>query len=195
LSDRPRQKYVRKKEGKIMEVISAHHDKGIAHLKLASIVKIDRKNLTPYMKRLRRKGLVKREKGKQGKYYPTTKGNRGASITADIFSKAAAGMILANKDFPMDSPFLRNIVTDKPFEYALVMFSNKIGSIITYFLIQSMNPANKIMGNDTKNDGAPFFCCYQMNFAGFDYNRCFQRFALVNSMAIKNLYKKDINKI
>jgi hypothetical protein len=61
------------------------------------------------MKKLISKGLVKRGKGKQGKYYPTTKRNRGTSITADIFSKAAAGMILADKDFPIDSPFLRNI--------------------------------------------------------------------------------------
>ena len=147
----PHEQYVRKTEGRIMEVITAHRDSGIAHLRLAHILKIDRKNLTPYMKRLRSKGLVKRGKGKQGNYYPSTRGNRGTSITADIFSEAAAGMILADKDFPIDSPFLRNMVTDKPFEYALVMFSNKIGSIITYFLIQSMNPDNKIMG-DTKND-------------------------------------------
>ena len=147
----PHEQYVRKTEGRIMEVITAHRDSGIVHLRLAHILKIDRKNLTPYMKRLRSKGLVKRGKGKQGNYYPSTRGNRGTSITADIFSEAAAGMILADKDFPIDSPFLRNMVTDKPFEYALVMFSNKIGSIITYFLIQSMNPDNKIMG-DTKND-------------------------------------------
>jgi predicted transcriptional regulator len=134
-----------------MEVISAHRDSGIAHLRLAYLVKINRKNLTHYMKRLTSKGLVKRGKGKQGKYHPTTKGNRGTSITADIFSKAAAGMILADKDFPIDSPFLRNIVTDSTLEDALFKFSNKIGAIITYFLIQSMNPANKIMG-DTKND-------------------------------------------
>ena len=151
LSDLPRQEYVRKTEGRIMEVISANRDSGIAHLQLAHIVKINRKNLTPYMKRLTSKGLVKREKGKQGKYYPTTKGNRGTSITADIFSKAAAGMILANEDFPVDSPFLRNIVTDSTLEDAVFKFSNKIGAIITYFLIQSMNPSNKIMG-DTKND-------------------------------------------
>jgi predicted transcriptional regulator len=147
----PHEQYVRKTEGRIMEVITAHRDSGIAHLRLAQIVKINRKNLTPYMKRLTSKGLVKRGKGKQGKYYPTTNGNRGTSITADIFSKAAAGMILADKDFPIDSPFLRNIVTDSTLEDALFKFSNKIGAIITYFLIQSMNPANKIMG-DTKND-------------------------------------------
>ncbi|HET7284950.1 MAG TPA: hypothetical protein VFI70_09720 [Nitrososphaeraceae archaeon] len=58
-------------------------------------------------------------------------------------------MILADKDF--HSPFLRNMVTDKSLEYSLVMFSSKIGAIITYLLIQSMNPDNKIMG-DTKND-------------------------------------------
>jgi predicted transcriptional regulator len=72
LSDLPCQEYVRKTEGRIMEVISAHRDSGIAHLRLAHIVKIDRKNITPYKKRLISKGLVKRRKCKQGKYYPTT---------------------------------------------------------------------------------------------------------------------------
>jgi predicted transcriptional regulator len=148
----PHEQYVRKTEGRIIEVISAHRDSGISHLRLAHIVKIDRKNLTPYMKRLMSKGLVKRGKGKQGKYYPTTKGNRGTSITADIFGKAAAGMILADKDFRVDSPFFRNIITNNTLEYALFKFSNKIGGIITYLLIHSMDPANKIMGNDTKND-------------------------------------------
>ena len=31
------------------------------------------------------------------------------------------------------------------------MFSNKLGAIITYLIIQAMNPFNRIMG-DTKND-------------------------------------------
>jgi len=146
----PHEQRVRKTEGRIMEVISAHRDSGIAHLRLAHIVNIDRKNLTPYMKRLRSKGLIKRGEGKQGKYYPTTKGNRGTSITADIFSKAAAAMILA-EDFRIDSPFFRDIITNNTLEYALFKFSNKIGGIITYLLIHSMDPANKIMGNDTKN--------------------------------------------
>ena len=66
----PHEEYVRKKEEKIMKVIIGHGDSGIAHLQLAQIIGIDRKNLTSYTKRLMRKGLIKRGKGKQGKYYP-----------------------------------------------------------------------------------------------------------------------------
>jgi len=71
--------------------------------------------------------------------------------SADILSKAAAAMILANVDFPVDSPFIRNIVTDSPRAYATFMFSNKLGAIITYLLIQAMSTSNKFTRN-TEND-------------------------------------------
>jgi predicted transcriptional regulator len=147
----PHQEYVRRREAKIMQVIIGHSDSGIAHLQLAQLIGVNRKNLTSYTKRLMTKGLIKRGKGKHGKYYPATKAYRGTIITADLFGKAAAGLILANEDFPIDSPFFINIGTGKALQYVLFMFSNKLGAIITYLLIQAMNPANKIMG-DTKND-------------------------------------------
>ncbi len=147
----PHQEYVRRREEKIMKVIIGNSDSGIAHLQLAQLIGINRKNLTSYTKRLMTKGLIKRGKGKHGKYYPATKAYRGTTITADVFSKAAAGLILTNEDFPVDSPFFRNIETAKALQYVLFMFSNKLGAIITYLLIQAMNPSNKIIG-DTKND-------------------------------------------
>ena len=64
-----------------------------------------------------------------------------------MFSVSCA-VDFSNIDFPIDSPFLRNIVTEN---HLLFMFSNKLGAIITYLIIQAMNPFNKIMG-DTKND-------------------------------------------
>jgi predicted transcriptional regulator len=48
------------------------------------MVGINRKNLTPYMKRLRNRGFVTREKGLRGRYYPTTREHRGTSISADV---------------------------------------------------------------------------------------------------------------
>jgi predicted transcriptional regulator len=147
----PHEEYVRRREEKIMKAIIGNSDHGISHLQLAGIIGIDRKNLTSYTKRLMSKELIKRGKGKQGKYYPATKAYRGTTITADVFSKAAAGLILANEDFSVDSPFFRLIESGKALQYALFDFSNKLGAIITYLLIQAMNPSNKIMG-DTKND-------------------------------------------
>lgn len=141
---------LRKTEGRILQVIYVHRDEGIGHLKLAHVVGIDRKNLAGHLKKLMRKGLVRRANGKQGKYYPATKDYRGTVPTADLFGKAAAARILLDDDFPVDGPFFRN-VTSNPLEIALFMYSNKVGAIITYLLIQSMNPSNKVTG-DTIND-------------------------------------------
>jgi hypothetical protein len=119
-------------------------------------MKIDRKNLTPYMKRLMMKGLVIRGNGKQGKYYPTTKKNRDISVTADLLCKVAAGTILAYRDFPIDSPYFSSEIIDDNDNYsldnALFMFSNGIGAIITYLLIKSMDRSYDIPGRNTKND-------------------------------------------
>jgi hypothetical protein len=104
------------------------------------------------MMRLLRKGLVIRDKGKRGRYYPTTKKYRGISITADIFGKAAAGKILANEDFPINSPYFERSIIDKyPLDNALFKFSNGVGAIITYLIIQSMNRSNEIPGRDAEN--------------------------------------------
>jgi predicted transcriptional regulator len=147
----PHEEYVRRREEKIMQVIIGHSDTGIAHLQLAEIIGINRKNLTSYTRRLMTKGLIKRGKGKHGKYFPATKAYRGTILTADVFSKAAASLILANEDIPVDSPFFRLIESGKALQYVLFKFSNKLGAIITYLLIQAMNPSNNITG-DTKND-------------------------------------------
>ncbi len=147
----PHEEYVRRMEAKIVKVVLANRDSGIAHLQLAHIVQIDRKNLTPYMKRLIRKGLIKRGKGKQGKYYPATKNYRGPTIAADLLGKGLASVILANEDFPVDSPFFKLTDTETAPEKALFIFSQKVGAIVTYLLIQSMNPDNNIT-YDAKND-------------------------------------------
>lgn len=98
------------------------------------------------------KGLVIRASGKRGKYYPANKKYRGISVTADIFSKAAAGTILANEDFPINSPYFESRIIDNyPLDNALFTFSNGVGAIITYMLIQSMNRSNEIPGRDAKN--------------------------------------------
>ncbi len=147
----PHEEYVRKREARIMNVVLANIDSGISHMQLAHTLRIDRKNLTPYMERLIGKGLIKRGKGKQGRYHPTTKSYREPIISADLFGKGLAGIILGNEDFPVNSPFFKLNDTGTVPEYALFIFSQKIGAIVTYLLIQSMNPSNKIT-YDAKND-------------------------------------------
>jgi DNA-binding MarR family transcriptional regulator len=58
--------YFKKIDEKILHNIKQH--KEIGHLELARLVNLDRKNLGAHMKRLIKKGIVKRGSGKQGKY-------------------------------------------------------------------------------------------------------------------------------
>ena len=153
LAEIPHEEYLRRLEGRIMMFIRDAHTDGISHLELAQKVQINRKNLIPHMRRLMMKGLVVRASGKRGKYYPASKKYRGISVTADIFSKVAAGTILANGDFPIDSPYFDSKVIDEnyPLDNDLFTFSNGVGAIITYMIIQSMNRSNEIPGRDAKN--------------------------------------------
>lgn len=142
-----RQYDTRRTEDKIMEVIAINHENGIAHQKLARIIRINRKNLGKYMNRLIARGLVVRGPGLQGKYYPATKEHRKTSISAEILGEVIASTILYDIDLKIKSPLFRR--SEQEIENALFEFSNKVGAIITYLLIQSMNPL-KFSGN-TKN--------------------------------------------
>src|SRR5262245_31258434 len=81
LAEVPHEEYLRRREARIIMIVGSTQD-GISHLELARKVGINRKNLTPHMKRLKMKGLIIRATGKQGKYYPANKKYRGISITA-----------------------------------------------------------------------------------------------------------------
>lgn len=143
-----RQRVTRKTEDKIMEVITAKGKNGIAHQELARIMRINRKNLGKYMNRLIARGLVVRGRGLQGKYYPAIKEHRETSISAEVLGEILVSTILDKNDLKIKSPFFKK--SEQEIENALFEFSNKVGAIITYLLIQSMNPFNKISGN-TKN--------------------------------------------
>jgi predicted transcriptional regulator len=154
LEDLPHYEYLRRREKQIMGIIWANSENGIHHGDLARKVGINRKNLAPYMRRLIMKGLVVRSIGKQGKYYPSTKENRDTFVTANILGEAVASHMLEGyKSFPIDSPYFNNKITNdiSPLDHALLIFSNGIGAIITYLLIQSMNPSFDIPGRDAKS--------------------------------------------
>jgi hypothetical protein len=143
-----RQHDTRRTEDRIMELITANRKNGIAHQELARIIRINRKNLGKYMSRLIARGLVLRGSGLQGKYYPAIKEYRETSISAEILGQVLASTILEEIDLKIKSPFFRR--TEQEIGNAMFVFSNKVGAIITYILIQAMNPLNKFGGN-TKN--------------------------------------------
>jgi len=135
--------WVGKKEQQIMEIILKHED-GIAHGELAKLVKLDRKNLRHYIKRLMDKGLVTRGEGAHGLYFPTTKARRAISLTADIFANTFTSRILENDSFLSDTPDPNKDSGFSKLDYEILKVSNMLGGFITYTLIQSMNPENKI---------------------------------------------------
>ena len=68
-------------------------------------------------------------------------------MSAEILGQVLASTILDDIDLRIKSPFFRR---NEQIENALFEFSNKVGAIITYILIQAMNPLNKFSDN-TKN--------------------------------------------
>lgn len=140
----PSNDLVRKTEKRIIDMILAYED-GISHQELADIIGIDRNNLRPYMKRLMQRGMVTRDKGKQGKYHAATKARRGISLTADILANSFMSNILDNDNFNIDIPSLNaNRTKLSGLELELLKLSHMLGGFIIYVLIQSKNSANKI---------------------------------------------------
>jgi predicted transcriptional regulator len=154
---------IRKKEARILEILVMNSKKGVHHIELAKKIGIDRKNLTPYMERLIAKKLIRREAGRQGKYFPTEYAYRDTRLSADVFgSKFRSGLlkkdilVTTNKgteyqippeyciDFTIYRKYFEPKFTEQDrIERTLFEFSNKIGAFITFTLIQAMSRDNK----------------------------------------------------
>jgi predicted transcriptional regulator len=154
---------IRKKEARILEILIMNNKKGVHHIELAKKIGIDRKNLTPYMERLVAKKLVRREAGRQGKYFPTEYAYRDTRLSSDVFgSKFRSGLLkkdilvttkkrreyLIPPEYCIDFTIYRKYFEPKfteqdRIERTLFEFSNKIGAFITFTLIQAMSGDNK----------------------------------------------------
>lgn len=142
-------------EKKIMETILLQNNDGISHKNLAKSIGVDRKTLRNYTKPLVKKKFVVRENTKQGKYYASTRLHNRKDLIADLIVKAYLRNIFINSDFVIASPYFRyneksfrhKLEDDISVDNALFNFSNKIGAIITYIIIESMNPDNMIAPN------------------------------------------------
>jgi hypothetical protein len=141
---------IKRKEGEILKLIIWNSRFGISHQDLADRVGLDRKNLRPYIKRLKSRKMITRAPGKQGKYFPTTIVYQDALLTASLFGELAILRLLnvGNYVVPKENAstysdyFSLKFTEDSGLERALFEFSNKIGAFIIYVLIQAMNPRN-----------------------------------------------------
>ena len=134
--------------------ILVREDTGISHGDLANIINIDRKNLRKYTKELIDKKLIVRD-GKRGKYYPATRLHKNKDVLAELLVKLYTKKIFSKEDFFVDSPdyfiyfekAFQQKIRENQKDYVkdmLFNFSNKIGSLITYLLIESINQENEL---------------------------------------------------
>jgi hypothetical protein len=153
---------VRRIEGRILQFVLMHYKKGIGHILLAKLVGIDRKNLTPHINRLIEKKLIRREDGKRGRYFPTEEAYKDARLSAYLFGTNFIKLLgrdnlVTNNErreniipggYCLDFTGYRHYFEPKfrendRLEHCIFEFSNKVGSFITFVLIQALNPENK----------------------------------------------------
>lgn len=157
---------IKKAEGEILQIILRNSGTGVGHIELAKMAGLDRKNLTPYTKRLIDKKLIRRESGKQGKYYPTEEAYKDTRLNAYVFGRNFIWNLLRKKRYLVTNEE-RSEVTDNTvpgwyclnftgykcyfeprfreedrLEHSIFEFSNQIGAFITFILIQATNPEN-----------------------------------------------------
>jgi hypothetical protein len=120
---------------------------GINHGILSKKVGIDRKNLRPYVKQLQEENLIVR--GKDNKYYIRESSLGTNYLATQIFSNNFIESVLESDELlfedvmRFDSKFLFTKYQDNGLERALFEFSNKVGGLITYLIIQSLYPGKK----------------------------------------------------
>jgi len=134
---------------------------GISLADISRIIDIDRKYLIKHLQSLQIDGLVRRGKGKHGRYLATKYIPSDTYLSAEVFAKLFVAYVLRPNDDDIAqvySPYIESRSLDQYQNYGLSLerimfdFSNAIGAFITYVLIQSMNQVNNIITNvqDTK---------------------------------------------
>jgi hypothetical protein len=166
LPDKPQELKYRERLRRILKVILTYGETGISHKILAESIKLDRKSLRKYTKKLVEIRLIRRE-GKNGKYFPTNVSKSWIYISADILGKRFRDMAfpsikkeeeyfsipIGQREFRYEEPEPLKEVTSEyiiprhptektdeiDLERILFDFSNTIGGFVTFVLIQALN--------------------------------------------------------
>jgi predicted transcriptional regulator len=153
----PSREIKKRKKYNILRFIQDYVEEGISHNNLAYGIGIDRKNLRPYLEELINEGFVRRDDGKFGKYYPTTK-SVDRNFLSEAYGKGLRAICFRKRSLIL--PDIRSIypgvsnrlVTTKfsansDTEASIYEFSNRIGALICYTLIQALNVKNHLIKN------------------------------------------------
>lgn len=144
-------------EMEILRAIMLHGTDGVSHGELAKIVRKDRKNLRSYTKKLINRKVIRRDKGKQGKYYVTGNHYGNTLYSAYLLGNMVSERILPDDNLSLTdeeektpentgvrytSYFRPRFTNDSELQRVLFEFSNILGSLILYVIIQGLNPEN-----------------------------------------------------
>jgi DNA-binding transcriptional ArsR family regulator len=139
---------------KILNLIENNTTGGISITKIATLIGMNRKNIVKHLMTLQSRKLVYREKGRQGRFFPTRHITMHSDLSAEVLSDLFLTKVLNPDDggdiLEVISPYIKPRLPyqgpkyDLNLERVIFDFSNAVGSFITYVLIQSMNQVNHI---------------------------------------------------
>jgi hypothetical protein len=149
---------------RILEVIIHSGNYGISKSQISLEARIDRKNLTKYLKELTDDNLLRKGPGKQGKYFAETGVFHIVNLNGKFFGELFAEKMLLKK-YHLHRSSVTEILRKKGFVdfthvphlspgldsdtlqllQTLFELSNTVGGFILFILIQAMNPSNKTL--------------------------------------------------
>jgi predicted transcriptional regulator len=131
------------REKEIYKIVYAYAINGqrISHDKLSYLVDLDRKRLRVYTTNLMEKGMIRREEGLHGRYYPTIRTFKESLLKAELFSDNFRKELLS-KDGLIATQGKDSSRHAGSLDVAVSEFSNRIGAFVAYSLIEAMTNLN-----------------------------------------------------
>jgi hypothetical protein len=143
------------KKYRILNAIVFSGNNGISHSELAAKIKVDRKNLRKYVSELITQGLIWRGTGKQGRYYATGNIHKDINASSWLFGTLIEDIIRTKNLVLIDcyggdnschgQVIKLNLNNFATLERMLFEFSNKIGAIVSYTIIQAIARREELM--------------------------------------------------
>jgi hypothetical protein len=156
----------RRLKAKIMSLLLSSPNSGMSEAEvceeLSKIVRrkkdgkkpIDKKYVRRYLEELIEEKAVRKEVGKFGKYYPNLKLKDNYFLESTVYSGELAAFFDQYRKFVTGMPpWNTNCRNLEDFKQLIPAFSTRLGAIMTYLLIQSMNISNNIIaGGNSKSE-------------------------------------------
>lgn len=161
-----RQSIGRQNRQRVLNEIIKHKNEGIAFGRLWKTLTIDPKTARHHLTALRSEGLVIRNEGKFGLWFPTEKVYSDTMIGAQLFGEDSLDKLLNTRVLSNEVSFFSGEIAcnntryfrphfdgDKDWiEMALFELANRLGAFVIFAAIQAMNKANRHLLNTVSKE-------------------------------------------